>query len=169
MTYIITPSMENIRRDMWHHAKSDVWAGDGVFSRYFNRARRRHNPTGTSLLFTRDQGYHSSGWFKNPDYERCYHLSITFFDPETGQEAPFSHPMAETWVKLFFGDWSRYVWTEPGDYGAHEVYHYRVFCDPGWQPIKPRGEVYNTELTELGWLSYSDLKYEREKERRAYE
>ena len=30
------------------------------------------------IILTRDVGYHSSGWWKNPDYERCYHLSISF-------------------------------------------------------------------------------------------
>ena len=25
------------------------------------------------IVFTRDIGYHTSGWWKNPDYERCYH------------------------------------------------------------------------------------------------
>ena len=30
------------------------------------------------IILTRDVGYHTSGWWKNPDYERCYHLSISF-------------------------------------------------------------------------------------------
>ena len=38
-----------------------------------------------------------------------------------------------------------------------EVYHYRLFCDEGWQPIMPRGEVYSTQFTELGWKSFSEL------------
>src|SRR5262249_14385874 len=45
-----------------------------------------------------------------------------------------------------------------------DVWHYRLFCDPGWQPIKPRGEVYSRELTEAGWKSYSDLSEEHRKE-----
>lgn len=60
--------------------------------------------TGTRLFFTRDGGMHSSGWFKNPDYERCYHLSLSFRDPETGASAPFDRRAAAVWVRVFFGD-----------------------------------------------------------------
>lgn len=33
----------------------------------------------------------------------------------------------------------------------------QVFCDPAWQPLKPRGEVYTREFTEVGWKSFSEL------------
>ena len=35
----------------------------------------------TSLIYTMDEGMHSIGWWKNPDYARCYHLSLC---PELG-------------------------------------------------------------------------------------
>lgn len=116
--------------------------------------------TGTRLFFTRDGGHHTSGWFKNPDYERCYHLSISFRDPETGELAPFNRSIAATWVDAFFGDDQRLLWCE-GPKTPHgkqaQVWHYRLFCDEHWQPIKPRGEVYSRELTEAGWQSWGDL------------
>lgn len=30
------------------------------------------------VIMTRDIGYHTSGWWKNPDYERCFHVSISY-------------------------------------------------------------------------------------------
>src|SRR5690606_31231568 len=36
------------------------------------------------LIYTRDVGHHSNGWWKNPDYERCRHLSISFSVHPTG-------------------------------------------------------------------------------------
>lgn len=115
--------------------------------------------TSARLFFTRDGGMHTSGWFKNPDYERCYHLSISFRDPETGQPAPFDRHSAEVWVTAFFGDDQRYAWMEgpkTPDGKKCDVWHWRVFCDEHWQPIKPRGEVYSRELTAAGWESWSD-------------
>lgn len=120
-----------------------------------------HLQTGTKLIFTRDAGMHSSGWWKNPDYERCWHLSLSFVDPITGESAPKDSTLTEEWLDAFYGDDCRYVWAEPpySDHGKPlAVWHYRVFCDPSWSPILPRGEVYSKEFTEAGWLSFSDLK-----------
>lgn len=47
-----------------------------------------HESSGTKLIFTRDAGMHSSGWWKNPDYERCWHLSLSFVSPLTGDVLP---------------------------------------------------------------------------------
>lgn len=119
-----------------------------------------HLSTGTRLIFTWDIGHHASGWWKNPEYERCWHLSLSFRDPLTGELAPKDPKGTDRWLEAFYGDDRRFVWAEP-PYSAegktHGVWHYRVFCDAGWRPIVPRGEVYNTELTEAGWLSFSEL------------
>ena len=121
----------------------------------------KHLATGTLLIFTHDSGMHSSGWWKNPDYERCWHLSVSFRDPITGEIAPKDTKLTDEWLDAFYGDDCRYVWAEP-PYSAggkvHGVWHYRVFCDPAWQPILPRGEVYSKEFTEKGWMSFSELK-----------
>lgn len=105
------------------------------------------------VIFTRDSGYHSSGWWKNPDYERCYHLSISF-------PGGWNRKKAEHIIERLFGQNRRLLWCEPpySEEGKRAgVYHYRLFCDQNWQPVKPRGEVYNTEFTEKGWKSYSEL------------
>lgn len=134
---------------------------------YFERCRAFHLATGTLLIFTRDIGMHSSGWWKNPDYERCWHLSISCHDPITMESAPQDRKLAGRWIEAFYGDDKRYVWAEPPyspDGKQHDVWHYRVFCDPAWQPIMPRGEVYTREFTERGWKSFSDLQDENAKE-----
>lgn len=54
----------------------------------------------------------------------------------------------------------RLLWCEPpySEEGKKAgVYHYRLFCDENWQPIFPRGEVYSTQFTEMGWKSFSEL------------
>lgn len=121
----------------------------------------KHLATGTLLIFTRDSGMHSSGWWKNPDYERCWHLSLSFHDPITGENAPKDPKLTDEWLEAFYGDDCRYVWAEPPyseDGKKAAVWHYRVFCDPSWAPILPRGEVYSKEFTEKGWMSFSELK-----------
>ena len=104
-------------------------------------------------ILTRDVGYHSSGWWKNPDYERCYHLSISF-------PGGMKRKHLEYILKELFHDDRRWLWCEPPYTEAGrqaEVWHYRLFCDPAWQPLKPRGEVYTKEFTEAGWKSFSEL------------
>lgn len=58
------------------------------------------------MVFTRDIGYHTSGWWKNPDYERCYHLSISF--PGGRNNKKLEHILNK-----FFGNNKRLLWCEP--------------------------------------------------------
>lgn len=129
---------------------------------YLDRCRRVHRPSGTLLIFTRDTGHHTSGWFRNPDYERCLHLSLSFFEPGASplDRRPHDAQLARAWAALFFGDALRLAWGEPPVSPRArelEVWHYRLFCDQHWQPIHPRGEVYSSEFTERGWTSASEL------------
>lgn len=159
---IITEELLLFAAQMRKHADQAYFDGKHTQTSYFANARRIHRASGTSLLFTRDVGYHSSGWFKNPDYERCYHLSICFFDLVTGTYRPFEPQLAETWIRAFYGDWCQYIWHEgPSEKSPGEVHHYRVFCDPAWQPIIPRGEVYTRDFIEKGWKSFSDLQFDK--------
>jgi hypothetical protein len=131
---------------------------------YLKMCRRVHMETQTVVLFTRDTGMHSSGWMKNPDYERCFHLSLS---PAPSHLILPSHIKAKldkktiaAWVKVFFGDNQRYLWAESpkSDKGiALGVIHWRLFCNESWEPILPRGEVYSTEFTELGWRTASQV------------
>lgn len=142
-------------------ASQSTWDGtSNVGDAYFDRCRHWDPRTGANMIFTRDVGYHSSGWWKNPDYERCQHLSLSFRDPITEERRPQDSYLAGLWCRALFGDHYRWIWCEPpySPQGrAWDVWHYRLFCDEAWQPIKPRGEVYSRELTEAGWRSWSEV------------
>jgi hypothetical protein len=112
------------------------------------------------VLYTRDVGHHSNGWWKNPDYERCLHLSMSFLDRETGAAMDFSVKRADPVAKAFWGDDRRMAWIEKPysqEGKSAGVWHYRLFCDAGWQPFQPRAEVYSKEDTPADWKSFSEL------------
>lgn len=113
-----------------------------------------------SIIFTRDIGHHTSGWWKNPDFERCWHLSTSFWSRPEAISLPNDKLQSERLARAFFADDARLLWCE-APYSAmgkaRDVWHYRLFCNPGWQAIKPRGEVYSTAFTGLGWQSFSEL------------
>lgn len=146
---------------------------------YIDECTQFHPFTGTIVIYTRDVGHHTSGWMKNPDYERCLHLSLSFREPQPSwsvgriakprtlaqlgaviARAPYNHRLAALWVEKVLYPHSRLAWVESAKSPEGielGVTHYRVFCDESWMPIMPRGEVYDTTFTELGWRSYSDL------------
>lgn len=149
---------------------------------YIDRCSHFHWHTGTVLLFTRDVGHHTSGWMKNPEFERCMHLSLSFRVPtpertpdslasirtlgtilrSQGQwisNVPFDDAMARAWVKAILGEDRKLAWEEgpfSGEGKTLGVRHWRVFCDKGWNPIMPHGEVYSRDMTEKGWKSWSE-------------
>lgn len=165
---IITPSMEAIAYVLKRRAELGFFDGQHDDTPCFASARRWHDESRTWLIYTRDIGYHSSGWFKNPDYERCYHLSLSFWEAP-GVPRPFEFLLAQAWVKLFFGKWARFIWEESGSlprrFDTPEIRHYRVFCDPSWQAFLPRGEVYTRDFIESGWKSWSDQQYDKQREK----
>lgn len=128
--------------------------------RYLNYCTGYHSTSGAMIIFTRDIGAHTGGWWKNPDYERCLHLSLSFQDPFTSQPKPRDKKATAEWIGLFFGDSKNLAWCEPpfsNEGKAMDTWHYRVFCDPAWGPIMPRKEVYSKEFTEKGWKSWSEI------------
>jgi hypothetical protein len=138
-------------------AQAPEHRGEGVPDRRCVRVLRA---AGVVVLFTRDSGMHTSGWFKNPDFERCLHLSISFRDTESFEPAPWDEYVAQRIARAFFRVAVHWIWTESAktDHGRKlGVIHYRVFCDEQWQAFHPVGEVYSRELTEKGWQSWSDL------------
>ncbi len=148
----------------WHRrrARYGVYRGDGD-QQYLSARKSLHAPTGTLIIFTRDLGHHTSGWWKNPDYERCCHLSLSFVDPLTLRPRSRDVRLTKEWVELFFGSNARSLWCEPPyspDGQRVDVWHYRLFCDPSWAPILPRGEVYSKDWTPAGWKSWSDVQHE---------
>ena len=132
--------------------------------RYMRRCSFGDTATGARLIFTRDTGHHTSGWWKNPDYERCFHLSTSPLPSPIIMPsvvvAELDKKTLAAWVRAFYGDDSRNVWAEPpySDHGKRNgVWHWRLFCDETWRPILPRGEVYSLEFTEMGWRTASQV------------
>jgi hypothetical protein len=131
---------------------------------YIRRCTVDDAATRTRLIFTRDTGHHTSGWLKNPDYERCWHLSTS---PIQGlillpgeQLGEPDKPTLALWVRAFYGDDIRAVWHESpkSEVGKrHDVWHWRLFCDEHWVPLVPRKEVYSLDFTELDWRSASQV------------
>lgn len=153
------PDLSRLLRTMRHAAFSSVWDGRGMTG-YFRRCRHVQRDLGMVALFTRDVGYHTSGWWKNPDYERCFHLSLSFFDVESLERAPRNKLLTGLLLDGLYGRDKRLIWCEPPyseDGKRADTWHYRLFCDEQWQPIQPRGEVYSRELTEAGWKSFSEV------------
>lgn len=134
---------------------------------YFARCKRSYigkGGWGMTLILTRDTGHHTCGWWKNPDYEACVHLSLSFWEFK-GNAQKLGHlkrdrTISDYCVEQVFGPTKNLVWAEPpySPQGkAADVWRYRVFCDPTFAvPILPRGEVYTKAFTEAGWLSWSD-------------
>lgn len=137
-------------------ASKTMWNGIGPVPESCRWLLERYPAT---IIFTREEGYHSGGWWKNPEYERCWHLSISF----RGENEPKALRQI---IDNLFGPYERLIWVEPPyspEGKRNNVWHYRLFCDKNWIPIKPKGEVYNTQFTEKGWKSFSELQYEKNK------
>jgi hypothetical protein len=129
---------------------------------YLRACTRDDLETGARLIFSRDAGHHASGWFKNPDYERCWHLSMSPLAGRivTAEPRELARDVVLAWVRAFFADATRHVWAESPKSAAGlaaGVWHWRVFCDAAWMPLAPRGEVYSSEFTEKGWRSASEV------------
>lgn len=151
-------SESHIIKRVVSNSKLGVWEGTN-HDTYFLSCKFWIEKYKALIIFSRDTGHHTCGWWKNPDYERCYHLSLSFVDG-FGNEKPHNTKTANKVVKLLFGSNSKLVWCEPpySKLGIKkEVWHYRLFCDVSWRAIKPRGEVYSKQFTEVGWKSFSEI------------
>lgn len=117
------------------------------------------------LLLTRDRMHHSVGWWRNAEYEYCWHLSISARPAVQARLARIGlaeevgyvdlDQAEETyWGRLFFAEHAGKVWHEPGGTDprltraeAHRnraISHLRLFLDPEtFEPFIPRGEVYD--------------------------
>ena len=133
---------------------------------------RIHHESGRKIIFTRDVNRHLSGWLRNPDFERCWHLSLSHIPPNLiipGRVIdmnpldyciPPDKGITKMWCEAFFGPHLHFVLVE-GPKSAigkeRDVWHFRICADEHWEPIKPRGEVYSSEWTERGWKSASEI------------
>lgn len=151
-------------------AKQNVFFGRETEVKKLSKCSFILNQYSSFCILTLDTGYHSSGWWKNPDYETCWHLSISFFDSETANYIPFKQKTAEKIVKQVFGDASSLSWIEPpysSEGKMSDTWHYRIFIDlKTLCPLLPKGEVYSRELTEKNWLSFSEVCEKKAKETR---
>lgn len=119
-----------------------------------------------SIVFSRDRMHHSVGWWRNADYEYCWHLSLALFDGTDARMAlsglkkwnelrEYKVPQREEnyWGRLFFGEHADKVWHEPGGTDPRltpaeklrraNMVHLRLFMDPEtFEPFAPEGEVY---------------------------
>lgn len=126
-----------------------------------------------SLLLSRDKMHHSVGWWRNAEYEYCWHLSVSAKPiEELGPHpdiplwgvTPYAQvPRAEIryWIHAFFPVDFDKVWMEPGgtdprltreEARAHAtMWHARLFLHPTildprgepFHPFIPQGEVYD--------------------------
>ena len=152
----------NVVRLMKRRAMRDVFRGRNTRNDQLYLRSCMRVVDGATLILSRDVGHYTCGWFKNPDYERCWHLSTapvpsSIWTPATRE---LDRKERDGWLFAFFGPHLRMVWAEPpmsAEGKSRGVWHWRLFCDPEWQPILPRGEVYSSELTEAGWRSASEV------------
>jgi hypothetical protein len=111
-----------------------------------------------SVLASHDQGTHASGWWRNSDYDRCWHLSLCALHPAHGYvDLPDSD--LKSWARGVFGQHVAISWTEPPA-SKLDIYrdapasayttHVRVFLDQGGNPIQPEGEVYTLKPWDEG-------------------
>lgn len=169
--------MSDIRQLEGFVAMRRIAASTGVYTglmnsyadrRYLHACRALWRPGSMTVIYTRDIGHHSSGWWKNPDFERCLHLSVSFIDLLTFEPAQYKAAEAAKMAKAFFGDDIKKCWVEPPfspEGKARDVHHYRVFCNAAWEPLKPRGEVYTKAYTEAGFKTFSEIHGEEKAKR----
>jgi hypothetical protein len=133
-------------------AASGVWNGKFI-DEYFMSCAWYIEQFEATAYFMKEEGYHTGGWWKNPDYERCWHLSLSF-------KGGYDKSATQSIIDALFGENKKLLWIEP-PYSMPgkkaDVWHYRLFADEHWNPIKPKGEVYSTQFTERGWKSFSEL------------
>ncbi len=119
------------------------------------------------LLLTRDRMHHSVGWWRNAEYEVCWHLSLSACDRLEHAAGRVTHyeelPRDEVryWSQLIFGEHVDKLWNEPGGTDPRLtrpearrnalIWHLRLFLDPEildgrgqpYVPFIPTGEVYH--------------------------
>lgn len=152
MKYINSTIDTDIFQRIKKVSHTGIFNGKNNNDPYFLSCRWFIEKYGCSVIFTKDEGMHSSGWWKNPDYERCYHLSISFADGKNKNKL-------QKVLNGLFGHYVKFLWEE-SPYSAqgkqNEIWHYRLFCDANWTPIKPRKEVYTKDFTPANWKTFSE-------------
>lgn len=108
---------------------------------------------GVSLLLTYDIGYHASGWWRNSQYDSCWHASLVCINlPDRSYTDPADR-VVRAWMHALFREWLHHAWTEPpatssdpyrNAPASRYTTHVRIFTDRSpIRPITPKGEVYD--------------------------
>lgn len=120
------------------------------------------------LQLSRDRMHHSVGWWRNAEYEYCWHLSMSarpigveraaragiVLPPGTNTLVALPPGEEMYWGRLFFAEHAHKVWHEPGGTDPSlsrsearansAISHLRLFLDPEtFEPFIPTGEVYD--------------------------
>lgn len=153
MKYISAKSDSEIFPRIKKVANHGTFDGKSQHDPYLLGCRWFIEKYGCSVIFSRDAGMHSCGWWKNPEFERCFHLSISF---PGGKNKNSLNKILDG----LFGGYKKWIWEE-SPYSPqgkqNEVWHYRLFCDAAWSPMIPRKEVYSKDFTPSNWKSFSEL------------
>lgn len=101
---------------------------------YYQSCRGYHAPTGSVVVLTREEGYHSGGHWDSPEHERCVHLGLSFRDP-LAPHRPIARDKALTrqWLDAIFAGEQPFLFVEaPWTSGAKvtDTWHYRLFMAP---------------------------------------
>jgi hypothetical protein len=159
----VQPTAEHLSivRQMRAKARKGWYIGDRPsLERYAARRFARSATTNelvVQLLLSRDRMHHSVGWWRNADYECCWHLSLSAIPVEGSwddDKADLPKTEVDHWAQLVFGEWTRWLWHEPGGTDPHlspeerwrnrAIQHLRLFIDYATlEPIWPQGEVYH--------------------------
>ena len=150
---------------MLEAANRGWYTGDPASLTRFGQRRdliaRTEPELGIRLLLSKDRMHHSVGWWRNAEYEYCWHLSISAW--ERGEllqgwapSGPEDIPAEEEryWTFAFFPTHFDKLWHEPGgtdprltpaEKMRHRHFaHLRLFLDPEtFEPVIPEGEVYD--------------------------
>jgi len=143
--------IDQLRERAW----SRPWDGRGFppAGRLILCVQDRDKPI--SVLFTYDVGAHNCGWWRNSQYDRCWHLSMVVLKRAARLvDLAFETPTdleVRAIARAFFGEDVRRAWVEPpaSAFDAYRTapqsrhtYHVRVFTDRAGNAITPEGEVY---------------------------
>lgn len=114
------------------------------------------------VIYTRD--YRAAGvpWFKNPELQYCFHLSLALRGPRD-KPLPYNAEEGARVVRGFWGDDALRAWVEPAynpEGQERDIWHYRLFTDEEGKPIVPKGEIgelYRPRGAPKHWRRFSDV------------
>lgn len=155
-----TPTLDGLADEMALIAarlfrRSRGWVHRGEVGRAMLRELERctvdHGPTRTRVMLTRDAGMHSSGWLRNPEFERCFHLSLSPFPDDVHVTIPHVEAtrsrIEAAWVRTVYREHTPVYVARAAVHGRREAAAGRALAPV----LQPR------VAAELGWRSASQV------------